>query len=176
MICICLWSVYGLFVLQIFSPTFSFSFLSFLSFPSFPSSLSCVFPPFLPPLSPPPSIPQYKYDYSVNATDDGYVFPALAGSKVIAIRRNKSFVEAVNSGEECGLLLDKTCFYAEQGGQIYDEGYMIKDGADDTEFQVREGVGFPTSFLPLRCHTAPASRNDESLSTILAMIKRSLHL
>ena len=61
---------------------------------------------------------------------------------MIAIRRNKSFVEAVNSGEECGLLLDKTCFYAEQGGQIYDEGYMIKDGADDTEFQVREGEGF----------------------------------
>ena len=79
---------------------------------------------------------QYKYDYVVNPSDDGYAFSPLSGSKVIAIRRNKSFVEAVSSGEECGLLLDKTCFYAEQGGQIYDEGYMIKEGADDTEFQV----------------------------------------
>jgi len=78
-----------------------------------------------------------KYDYLINATDDGYVFSPLRSCKVLAIRRNKTFVESVKSGEECGLLLDKTCFYPEQGGQIYDEGYMIKEGADDTEFQVR---------------------------------------
>merc|ERR1719334_822554 len=80
---------------------------------------------------------QAKYDYRVNPSDDGYRFTPLSGSKVLAIRRNKTFVDSVNSGEECGLLLDKTCFYAEQGGQIYDEGYMIRNGADDTEFQVR---------------------------------------
>lgn len=46
------------------------------------------------------------------------------------LRYNKEFVDSVESGKECGVLLDKTCFYAEQGGQIYDEGYMVKVGDD----------------------------------------------
>jgi len=45
-----------------------------------------------------------------------------------AIRFNKQFVDEVTSGQECGLLLDQTNFYAEQGGQIYDEGFLVKIG------------------------------------------------
>lgn len=58
---------------------------------------------------------------------------------VKAIRREKMFVEEVSTGQECGIVLDKTCFYAEQGGQIYDEGYMVKD--DNS----REDVSGPES-------------------------------
>lgn len=60
---------------------------------------------------------------------------------VKAIRREKKFVEEVSTGQECGIVLDRTCFYAEQGGQIYDEGYMVKD--DDG----REDVSGPESLL-----------------------------
>lgn len=52
---------------------------------------------------------------------------------VVALRRDKMFVEEVSTGQECGVVLDKTCFYAEQGGQIYDEGYLVKveDNSED---------------------------------------------
>lgn len=49
-------------------------------------------------------------------------------AKVIALRHSKQFVQEVTSGQECGVLLDKTLFYAEQGGQIYDEGFLVKVG------------------------------------------------
>ncbi|CAH2219241.1 alanine--tRNA ligase, cytoplasmic [Pelobates cultripes] len=59
---------------------------------------------------------------------------------VQAIRRAKTLVEEVSTGQECGLVLDKTCFYAEQGGQTYDESYMVREdesSEDKTEFTVR---------------------------------------
>lgn len=46
---------------------------------------------------------------------------------ITAIHCAKSFVDEVHSGQECGLLLDATSFYAEQGGQIFDEGFLVKD-------------------------------------------------
>lgn len=54
---------------------------------------------------------------------------------MLALRREKMFVDEVVTGQECGVVLDKTCFYAEQGGQIYDEGYLVK--VDDSSEDVR---------------------------------------
>lgn len=68
-----------------------------------------------------------KYNYTV--TNDKlygeYEFASCTGT-VIALRRAKTFVDKVSSGEEVGILLDQTNFYAEQGGQIYDEGFLVK--------------------------------------------------
>lgn len=52
----------------------------------------------------------------------------MCTSKVIAIRFQKAFHEEVSSGVECGILLDRTSFYAESGGQAYDEGFITKIG------------------------------------------------
>lgn len=49
------------------------------------------------------------------------------------MRRGHEFVEAV-CNEECGVLLDQTCFYAEQGGQIYDQGYILTVHDDVNNF------------------------------------------
>ena len=38
---------------------------------------------------------------------------------------------------EAGLFLNRTSFYAEQGGQIYDEGYMLAKDDEDVEFSVK---------------------------------------
>ena len=57
-----------------------------------------------------------------------------ATGKIIALRYNKQFIKEVTTGQECGILLDKTCFYAEQGGQIYDEGFIVKEN-DEVNFK-----------------------------------------
>ena len=53
---------------------------------------------------------------------------------MVALLYNKEFVEGISRGQLAGVLLDKTCFYAEQGGQIYDMGFLTKMGDE-----VREG-------------------------------------
>ncbi|KAL4613682.1 alanine-tRNA ligase, cytoplasmic-like [Arapaima gigas] len=80
--------------------------------------------------------PKYRYCTS----DDGsYEFEQAVGT-VLALRRERMFVEEVTTGQLCGVLLDRTSFYAEQGGQTFDEGYMLKenDSAEDKmEFTVK---------------------------------------
>ncbi|NXK47545.1 SYAC protein, partial [Chauna torquata] len=79
-----------------------------------------------------------KYSYTSDPSG-AYDFGSLVAT-VKAIRREKKFVEEVSTGQECGIVLDRTCFYAEQGGQIYDQGYMVKDDdsrEDKTEFTVK---------------------------------------
>ncbi|XP_055352983.1 alanine--tRNA ligase, cytoplasmic-like [Paramacrobiotus metropolitanus] len=85
--------------------------------------------------------PKYAYTYNngVPAPQVRYQF-SEATATVLAIRVEKGFVEEMQGGE-CGLILDRSNFYAEQGGQIFDEGFIVRLGADgnednSTEFQV----------------------------------------
>lgn len=57
--------------------------------------------------------------------------------KVLALRKGGEFVDSIdeNSGR-VGIVLDRTCFYAEQGGQIYDTGFISV--GDDVEFDVED--------------------------------------
>ncbi len=64
------------------------------------------------------------YHYLINELFIAGFSPCV--SKVVALRFNNEFVDSVCGGELCGVLLDCTCFYAEQGGQLYDTGFMIK--------------------------------------------------
>uniref|UniRef100_A0A915IAM8 Alanine--tRNA ligase n=1 Tax=Romanomermis culicivorax TaxID=13658 RepID=A0A915IAM8_ROMCU len=79
-----------------------------------------------------------KYNYvALDETPEAeYKFEANVG-KVVAIRRNGRFVSEATSGDECGLILDSTCFYSESGGQIYDQGFMNKVGDEEAEFSVK---------------------------------------
>jgi len=84
--------------------------------------------------------PKYEYEAENEEMTAKYKFKSCTG-KILAIRYNKSFVDSVESGQECGLLLDRTSFYAEQGGQIYDEGFIVKGDNEMrvTNVQVRAG-------------------------------------
>ncbi|CAK1549842.1 unnamed protein product [Leptosia nina] len=79
-----------------------------------------------------------KYNYLPTSTDAEamYEFSPCTGT-VAALRKDKKFVNEVITGDECGVLLDRTNFYAEQGGQIFDEGYMVKVNDDSVEFSVK---------------------------------------
>lgn len=78
----------------------------------------------------------FKYTYSSkDDCDSKYSFTTCKG-KIVAIRYNNNFVESVCSGNRCGIILDKTNFYAESGGQMFDEGFMVKVGGDESEFKI----------------------------------------
>lgn len=88
--------------------------------------------------------PKYDYLYEVDSDSNVKGNYSLRSCKatIKAIRANKSFVNEIEIGQECGLLLDQTSFYAEQGGQTFDEGYLTKvtennGEQDDLEFIVR---------------------------------------
>ncbi|XP_042064791.1 alanine--tRNA ligase-like [Salvia splendens] len=68
----------------------------------------------------------------VSATDDSFKFIWFQDhtSAIKAIYSGAEFFESVVPGEEVGLILETTSFYAEQGGQIYDTGIIeCPDGA-----------------------------------------------
>lgn len=81
--------------------------------------------------------PKYRY------ADDGkfgleaqYNFEKCSG-QILAIRKDGQFVDTLSTGEQGVLILDQTCFYAEQGGQIYDTGVFSKIDDESTEFTVK---------------------------------------
>ncbi|MCJ8747525.1 hypothetical protein PDJAM_G00154530 [Pangasius djambal] len=67
-----------------------------------------------------------KYSYILQR-DGTYAFPPCRAS-VLALHGDQGLVSEVTEGQRCSVLLDRTCFYAEQGGQAHDTGYFTKDG------------------------------------------------
>ncbi|KAI3471319.1 hypothetical protein Pfo_027982 [Paulownia fortunei] len=62
----------------------------------------------------------------IAATDDSFKFTWFQdhASVIKAVYTGSEFLESVVPGEEVGIILETTSFYAEQGGQIYDTGLI----------------------------------------------------
>ncbi|XP_028269814.1 alanine--tRNA ligase, mitochondrial [Parambassis ranga] len=74
-----------------------------------------------------------KYRYSLE--HGRYVFPACSAT-VLALYTGQTLVSEVTEGTHCGVILDQTCFYSEQGGQSHDRGYFTRDGLQDVVYSV----------------------------------------
>jgi len=72
---------------------------------------------------------------AVRSEFTGYDEGLEAHGRVVAILRNGTTVQSLPSGEEGTIVLDRTAFYAERGGQIGDRGTMFTDSA---RFDVRD--------------------------------------
>ena len=82
----------------------------------------------------------FDVDYNDAVELDGSTeftgYDALAGTgAVTALLRDGETVASLAAGDEAAIVLDRTPFYAESGGQVGDSGYLQ---ADDFRFEVRD--------------------------------------
>lgn len=89
---------------------------------------------------------------AVPRTDDLYKYGLEnTRSRVVALYDGLDFVDTISElGKPYGVILDKTPFYAEQGGQEYDTGSLVIDGVADfavTNVQQYAGYALHTGSL-----------------------------
>jgi len=73
----------------------------------------------------------------------GYEGLAADGAKVLAIVRDGRAVDTLHDGEEAAVILDRTPFYAESGGQVGDSGALSNaDGRFDVADTIKLGGVF----------------------------------
>ncbi|KAH0622607.1 hypothetical protein JD844_025040 [Phrynosoma platyrhinos] len=77
----------------------------------------------------------FKFAYEIES-DGRYVFRPCKSTVLMLYQDGSLQKEVSGGGQRCGVLLDKTSFYAEQGGQTSDQGYMVYGGQQDTLFPV----------------------------------------
>ena len=70
----------------------------------------------------------FKYDYLYNDQEEIYITTTIQAS-ILAIKTSSGLVDNIKGLDEyCSIILDRTNFYAERGGQLYDVGFVCAEG------------------------------------------------
>ncbi|XP_078256076.1 alanine--tRNA ligase, mitochondrial [Rhinoraja longicauda] len=91
----------------------------------------------------PPTDDSPKYAYTLDAHGK-YAFPP-GQAMVLAISLGGRLVQEVGPGQRAFIILDRTNFYSEQGGQSSDQGFLVREGQQDVVLpvlDVRAAGGF----------------------------------
>jgi alanyl-tRNA synthetase len=71
----------------------------------------------------------YTKDFKLDGMTDFTGYSDLTGSvKVVALYKDGAAVDVLNADEQGIVILDKTPFYAESGGQVGDAGFLLANG------------------------------------------------
>uniref|UniRef100_A0A8D2CFF1 Alanine--tRNA ligase n=1 Tax=Sus scrofa TaxID=9823 RepID=A0A8D2CFF1_PIG len=85
----------------------------------------------------PPTDDSPKYSYSLRPSG-GYEFSTCEARVLQLYAEDGRAVATAGEGQRYGLLLDRTNFYAEQGGQASDRGYLVRVEQQDVLFPVAQ--------------------------------------
>lgn len=91
-------------------------------------------------------------------------------SKVIAIIKNNQAIEKLTTHEEGMIVLEQTPFYAESGGQVGDQGWLLSDGI---EFVVKDTRKEGQAFLHIGVLTKGEIQIDTKLHAEVDQAKRT---
>ncbi|XP_035516166.1 alanine--tRNA ligase, mitochondrial [Morone saxatilis] len=109
-----------------------------------------------------------KYQYSLE--QGRYVFPACCAT-VLALYDGHTLVSEVTEGQRCGVILDQTCFYSEQGGQSHDQGYFTRDGLQDVLYPV-EAVLLAGGYVVHQVTAADSLKTGDQIQLHLDQVHR----
>uniref|UniRef100_A0A3P9ATA6 Alanine--tRNA ligase n=1 Tax=Maylandia zebra TaxID=106582 RepID=A0A3P9ATA6_9CICH len=109
-----------------------------------------------------------KYDYRL--AEGRYVFPPCRAT-VLALYDGQALVSEVSEGQRCSVILDRTCFYAEQGGQSHDQGYFTLYELQDVLFPV-EAVVWAGGYVVHRVTVADNLKTGDQLQLHLDQVHR----
>uniref|UniRef100_A0A3Q1F7S8 Alanine--tRNA ligase n=1 Tax=Acanthochromis polyacanthus TaxID=80966 RepID=A0A3Q1F7S8_9TELE len=109
-----------------------------------------------------------KYAYRLEK--DRYEFPACRAT-VLALYDGQTLVSEVPEGRRCGVVLDLTCFYSEQGGQSHDRGYFTRHGLQDVVFPV-EAVLRAGGYVVHQVTTADSLKTGDQVHLHLDQVHR----
>lgn len=109
-----------------------------------------------------------KYQYRLD--QDRYVFPACRAT-VLALHDGQTLVPEVVEGQRCGVILDQTCFYSEQGGQSHDQGFFTRDGLQDVLYPV-EAVVLAGGYVVHRVTAADNLKTGDQVQLHLDQVHR----